>query len=890
MKFPLILCACLAAILSAQTVTLSDFPRTLQLYPRAADGYADVPVRGTVASACTVALSVTRNGTLFSQMERVLPGDSGLAFSFTVRIRGENAEYGFLLEAGDSLVRQADSVVAGDVYLIDGQSNAATGTSYYTSEWLRSFGPTPLAFCPGQSTSSWSNGYLCAWGAELGKLLVEQAGIPVLIINGAVGGTRIELHLKNGDIYNSLLNRVQLAGVVGKARAMCWNQGEANTVDSNYLPYAQFFDSLYRDWKADFGISHVYTFQLRPCCDYTGFHNRSELADLQRTIAHDYTDVSVIASSGIGYYTDNHYSDVGYRRMAEWLFPLINHDFYGSLDTLYMRSPDLIRAYYTGAAQDTIALQFTQPVLWPSNAGSYAMKDYLYLDGLDSVFLSGTAVPEENTIRLALKNPGQGSTITYLPDTYYKNSSTYYNGGPWLLNPKGIGALSFCNVPIESPKSSDTSRITGVRILAGNNPLSQYLSTVLSLVVSFESGAVDTIRNMGAYRSLDTSVAVILPNGLAVGCSAGDARITGTWRNISDTLTLTVGPKLAADSLRLDRSSVPLFTGDSLSVHATAFFHQDGVVFKAVADTLAAWASSDPAAVSADNGLVRAVGQGNTVAVTAGLDGVFDTLWVSAWSKPGFVRRINFQTTTTPFKEGWLADNGGAYTAGKSYGWVDAAGPVSRADRAGGNYLLKTFVVNAAPTAYQVDLPDGRYVIRIGTGDNLWGEGVLSWVAHGSDTLISYLGWESRLFGLGNAVKTDTVEVSGGTGLTLSVMKVICFLTIISLEGLTSGTDPALLFDDGIEEKALITGLEKEVMPEPLTFEVAPNPFNPVVRFRMNYGLKNANLKIFDCSGRLAVNLGNKVEWNAAGRPSGLYFAVLECDGKRLIRKLVLSK
>ena len=76
----------------------------------------------------------------------------------------------------------------------------------------------------------------------------------------------------------------------------------------------------------------------------------------------------------------------------------------------------------------------------------------------------------------------------------------------------------------------------------------------------------------------------------------------------------------------------------------------------------------------------------------------------------------------------------------------------------------------------------------------------------------------------------------------------------------------------------------------PLQITAAPNPFNPVVHFAFTGNLKNASLKIFDCSGRLAEDISGRVEWNAGNRPAGLYFAVLECGGKRLVQKLILAK
>lgn len=70
----------------------------------------------------------------------------------------------------------------------------------------------------------------------------------------------------------------------------------------------------------------------------------------------------------------------------------------------------------------------------------------------------------------------------------------------------------------------------------------------------------------------------------------------------------------------------------------------------------------------------------------------------------------------------------------------------------------------------------------------------------------------------------------------------------------------------------------------------SPNPFNPVVRFSLAGNLKDAGLKIYDCSGKLAADVTGRCEWNAAGRPSGIYYAILEYNGMQISRKLVLAK
>jgi len=71
------------------------------------------------------------------------------------------------------------------------------------------------------------------WGMELARRLVANQRIPIRILNGAVGGTRIDQHQRNPDnpqdlttIYGRLLWRVSEAKLTHGIRAILWHQGE----------------------------------------------------------------------------------------------------------------------------------------------------------------------------------------------------------------------------------------------------------------------------------------------------------------------------------------------------------------------------------------------------------------------------------------------------------------------------------------------------------------------------------------------------------------------------------------------------------------------------------------------------------------------------------------
>ncbi len=111
--------------------------------------------------------------------------------------------------------------------------------------------------------------------------------------------------------------------------------------------------------------------------------------------------------------------------------------------------------------------------------------------------------------------------------------------------------------------------------------------------------------------------------------------------------------------------------------------------------------------------------------------------------------------------------------------------------------------------------------------------------------------------------------------------------------------NPVAIDVAGIAENAVV-GEGRGALPTELTLEQNyPNPFNPTTELR--FGLPaggHARVTVFDVLGREVVTLVNSevnagwqaITWNAAAQPSGFYFAVLEMDDQRIIRKMALTK
>lgn len=385
---------------------------------------------------------------------------AGEAFAFTMNLKPGlvryKVEFGTRTGKSETVLRCVTNIVCGDAYLIDGQSNALAtdwgqGECPDTSEWVRSFGSNN-----GDVSSGWGNAVrrhgpreIGCWGMDLAKLLVEHNKMPICIINGAAGGTLIEMHQCNpanradtGTIYGRMLNRIEKAGLTHGIRGAFWHQGENNqgtqgeTGGYGWETYEQFFVDMVAAWKQDYpNIQHYYVFQIWPnSCSMGGTRASDKLRDVQRLLPRLYSNMSVMSTLGIKPIGPCHFPPAGYAEIAKQICPLVERDNYGRKIEESVTAPDLKRARYTGAGKDEIALEFDQPMEWDK-----ALVSEFYLDGEKGV-VDGSAAG--NVVRLKLAAPSTAKTITYLMDRRWDPAKL-------LVGRNGIAALTFFEVPIE---------------------------------------------------------------------------------------------------------------------------------------------------------------------------------------------------------------------------------------------------------------------------------------------------------------------------------------------------------------------------------------------------------------------------------------------------------
>ena len=422
---------------------------------------------GTLASAAdTVFLKLFADDKLVQTESQKPAADKSYAFSLKLKPGLIKYQVELATQTGSTLtVHQIVSdLVCGDAYLIDGQSNAlATDTNEKapadTSEWIRSYGG-PASNPNGAPQNLWCNpvwkiangekAQLGWWGMDLARRLVEREKMPIFILNGAVGGTRIDQHQRNeanhddlNTIYGRMLLRVKQAKLTHGIRGILWHQGENNqgsaspTGDFDWKSYQDYFLEMSAAWKQDFpNIQHYYIFQIWPnSCSMGGKTGGGDMIrEKQRTLPLLFSNMDCMSTLGITPAGPCHFPLVGWSEFARLMLPLIERDNYGKAPTAFITAPNLKQASFAGGAKDTIVLEFDQPVIWDDSLISE-----FYLDGANGVVASGSV--SGNVVTLKLKAPSTARKITYIKETQWSQDRL-------LIGANGIAALTFADVEI----------------------------------------------------------------------------------------------------------------------------------------------------------------------------------------------------------------------------------------------------------------------------------------------------------------------------------------------------------------------------------------------------------------------------------------------------------
>ena len=454
-----------------RTPAANEKPVNKQFFARdPGTGLGTIHYRGTQSGATDVYLKVYTTDTgadvLYATHRQTLAGG---AYSFAAPIAAGKmtykVTYGTTTTGGVDNPPSAtvSDLICGDAFIIEGQSNAlatdntAPNDTVTTNKWVRTYG---LTSGWGYAISKGNDLQLGLWGWYLANRLVANNNMPVCIINGAIGGTRIDVHRPNPanhslplgtgwgeNSYADLYNRIVGAKLTHGIRAVLWHQGEQDQGvegpdgDYDYKFYQQYFVDISAAWKQDFpNLQKYYLFQIWPAaCGSMSNGSDDKLREKQRTLPYLYSNMRIMSTLGIVPGSGCHYEPAGYQVFSDLIGPLVEQDNYGYLPGSVFTAPDLKKAYFTTSAHTGITLEFDQNMAWNTGASSL-----LFLDGVANKVASGSV--SGKVIKLTLTAASTASTITYL-------QGTGWNGvqGNLLYGTNSIAALTFADVPLALP-------------------------------------------------------------------------------------------------------------------------------------------------------------------------------------------------------------------------------------------------------------------------------------------------------------------------------------------------------------------------------------------------------------------------------------------------------
>jgi Carbohydrate esterase, sialic acid-specific acetylesterase/Secretion system C-terminal sorting domain len=440
--------------LNAQNdLQINRFPQDMQLFPRnITTNKGSYAIEGVVPKGSNISLvkvKIFRGENLIDEKSQLINATNAIVpFVLIFDIKAELIEYKIELRktvAGkDTLVKKAEHLVAGDVFLVNGQSNniGAIEDSDY-STFMRShtdkFGWNDIKYTQPSK-----------WAPRMAKMIIDQQKIPVAIFNESYGGVIQSYFLKNNaalseNNYITTLKRLEAAEVKNNIRAILWWQGESDGWETPAETFRQQFKQLHADWMKDYNRPECYIFQIRfKSCS----HNNPLIMEVQRQLAAELTNLEVISttaalSDGCHFSYKNGYDSLGNR-----LFRLVSARNYGTSAT-YSRSPDVERAWVANVNEIRVQIKNTNAL---SLIGS-PWADF-QINGGNAKITEGTL--EGNLIKLRFTGDTTGMKgITYLSHIGPENN--------WITNPLGMGLLTFTNFPLTSKPYA-----TAVDTLANN--------------------------------------------------------------------------------------------------------------------------------------------------------------------------------------------------------------------------------------------------------------------------------------------------------------------------------------------------------------------------------------------------------------------------------------
>jgi len=351
-----------------------NFPQDLQLYSRdLISDSAKVKISGTENSGVfnSISIVVYWDQTPINFITKELNYDNwgSATFEIDYSIFAELKNYTFEFYATSdtgfgSLIKNANDVVAGDVIVINGQSNAesimkATSANTVSNNFIRVFSSGTAHHSQLLNNLQWyignvdgsrnTDGNTGQLGAKIAYEIIRNNEIPTAVFNGAFPNAPISYFRKNlfqpNDLesnYGRLLYRLENTGLKDAVRTIIWYQGENDSrSDITSQDYYNNLFFLINDWFDDYlNLEAVYIHQIRESCGNDAI-DALEIQEAQRILSKKMNKVEIMTSIGIPLYEDDCHYDFsgGSEIVGSRIYQLLDKDLYGNSNLQNMEAP-----------------------------------------------------------------------------------------------------------------------------------------------------------------------------------------------------------------------------------------------------------------------------------------------------------------------------------------------------------------------------------------------------------------------------------------------------------------------------------------------------------------------------------------------------------------------
>ncbi len=305
-----------------------------------------------------VYVELYKNNSLLETYNQELSFSSDQAsFEINIEINSELSKYSVktyaINNAEAAMIKEAEDIVCGDVFIVQGQSNAEApsyngSSSGYESDFIRVYANGNSSSSSVINNNQWyygqgdgnsgTNGNTGQWGLVLAKKLVDELNIPIAIFNGAHGGQPISFFQRPSNYqsstnsnYGRLYYRLNKSGLKSYVRGILWSQGEADSFSGGLTTeqYKNEFENLVGFWQEDYpSIEQYYIFQTRDCDCGTSQSGRVKIKEAQRQLAVNNANISIMPTTAMTTHSDNcHYPFTnGYEKFGTRIFkPVLNN-------------------------------------------------------------------------------------------------------------------------------------------------------------------------------------------------------------------------------------------------------------------------------------------------------------------------------------------------------------------------------------------------------------------------------------------------------------------------------------------------------------------------------------------------------------------------------------